>query len=288
MFKWYSPVKMCYVYLPDVSSVKNEFQEGERDEKTRKNTKWRIESLEHSDWFTRGWTLQELLAPTELYFFDRYWRLLGSKATLSAQIQRVTGIEARYINGDVSKACIAVKMSWLAPKTNGRNREHGILHVKLFGINTFIRYGEGEAAFLRLGQELIRQRPTDESIFAWKSPEIGLDIDPGPLSCGLLAPWPTCYLGSENVTIESLKYMKRKGYYVTGGGIKIQAPNKLPENGNAADWMALVAAFRRHYWLKLNCWGHNDKFGIRNTITIHLHEEGGNWRRKNNEVWGYR
>ena len=111
----------------------------------------------------------------------------------------------------------------------------------LFDINTFIRYGEGEGAFLRLGQELIKQKPADESIFAWKSPKIGSETgsektdDEKPRYCGLLAPWPTCYLGSENLIIESWKHRPRKDYQVAGGGIHFQAPNKLPENGNAAE-----------------------------------------------------
>ena len=100
----------------------------------------------------------------------------------------------------------------------------------LFGISTFLRYGEGEGAFLRLGQELIKQTPSDESLFAWQSPRI--------TSCGLLAPWPICYLVSGNLKVESRKYAPRDGievFKVTGGGIEVKAPNKLPENGNAAD-----------------------------------------------------
>ena len=292
MFSWYRSAKVCYAYLPDVSVQKRDFQEEEQEEdketKKVKVTKPRIGSFQDSNWFTRGWTLQELLAPREMHFFDRYWRFIGTKATLSAQIQRVTGIEAQYLNGDVSKACIAVKMSWLARRKTTEVEDMAYCMFGLFGIDTYIRYGEGEGAFLRLGQELIRQKPADESIFAWKSPEIDPKIDSGPLSCGLLAPWPTCYLGSENLTIESRKYRQRKGYNFTSGGIEFQVPNKLPENGNAADWMALVARNRKTYWLKLNCWDPRDELGDRDTITIYLQKEGENWRRKNCEVLDYR
>lgn len=289
MFCWYSSAKVCYAYLSDVSAVPKEFQEQEQDEKTKKVTKPRIGCFECSDWFTRGWTLQELLAPTKMYFFDRYWRFLGTKATLSAQIQRVTGIEAQYLNGDVSKACIAVKMSWLARRRTKEIEDMAYCMFGLFDINTFIRYGEVEGAFLRLGQELIKQKPYDESIFAWKSPKIGseTETDVKPRSCGLLARWPTCYLGSENLTIESWKNMPRVGYQVASGGIHFQAPNKLPENGNDADWMAIVATSRRNYWLKFHCWEVGPGVGVRNTITLHLHKEKGNWRRKDCEVWGY-
>ena len=288
MFHWYSSAKVCYAYLPDVSAVKKEFQEPGKDEGTKGAVKPRIGCFECSDWFTRGWTLQELLAPTKMYFFDRYWRFLGTKATLSAQIQRVTGIEAQYLNGDVSRACVAVKMSWLARRQTTKIEDMAYCMFGLFGINTFIRYGEREGAFLRLGQELIKQKPYDESIFAWKSPKIDTNIDPETKSSGLLAPWPTCYLGSGNLTIESSKYRPRTGYSVTNGGILFQVPNKLPENGNGRDWMAIVAWLRKNYWLKLNCWEIGGGFGARDTITIHLQKEGGNWRRMDCEAWDLR
>ena len=280
MFRWYNSATVCYAYLPDVSALEDEFQEQEKDEKGG-ITKPRVGCFECSDWFTRGWTLQELLAPTTMYFFDRYWRFLGTKETLSAQIQRVTGIESHYLHGDVSQACIAVKMSWLARRQTLRMEDMAYCMFGLFEISTFIRYGEGEGAFVRLGQELIRQRHPDESLFAWRSPKI--------TSCGLLAPWPTCYLGSENLTIQSWKYARRKGlggFNVVDGGIEFQAPNKLPENGNAADWMAITAKLRRNYSLKLNCW--EAGVGICNTVTIRLHKDRkGNWRRINCKKWSH-
>ena len=286
MYRWYSSAKACYAYLPDVSAEQDGFQELEKDEETGRVTKARVGCFECSDWFTRGWTLQELLAPTTMYFFDRYWRLLGTKETLSARIRRVTKIEAQYLNGDASQACIAVKMSWLAQRQTSEIEDMAYCMFGIFGINTFIRYGEGEGAFLRLGQELIRQNPLDESLFAWRSPES--PKSPKITSCGLLAPWPTCYLESEKLTIESSKYAPRNGlepFKVNGGGIEVQAPNKLPENGNVTEWMALTAACRKNYRLKLNCW--ETGVGNRNTVTILLHKDKGNWRRIECEKWSH-
>ena len=85
---------------------------------------------------------------------------------LSAQIQRVTGIESRYLHGDVSQACIAVKMSWLVRSQTSEIEDMAYCMFGIFGISTFIRYGEGEEAVIRLGQELIRKHPPDESLFA--------------------------------------------------------------------------------------------------------------------------
>ena len=226
MFRWYSSAKVCFAYLPDVSE--DSPQELEKDEHGNV-IKPRVGSFESSDWFTRGWTLQELLAPKAMWFFDRYWRFLGTKDSMKAQIQNVTGIEAIYLHRDVSQACMAIKMSWLARRQTKEVEDMAHCMFGLFGINTYVRYGEGEGAFLRLGQELIKQKPLDESLFAWRNSRI--------TSSGLLAPWPTCYLGSENLTIQSWKYAPRvvQGFKVVGGGIEFQAPNKLPENGNAVE-----------------------------------------------------
>lgn len=283
MFRYYKLAKVCYVYLQDVSKEehgKHGYQECEKNEEGV-IVKPRVGSIEHSDWFTRGWTLQELLAPTSIYFFDRYWRLLGTKETLSAQIQAATEIKAQYLTGDLSEACIATKMNWLAKRQTARIEDMAYCMFGLFGITTFIRYGEGEGAFLRLEQELIRQKPLDESLFAWR--RLGIT------SCGLLAPWPTCYLDSGNLVVDSLRYARRNGLTVVAGGIHFEAPNKLPENGNAREWMALRARFRRSYKLKLNCWEPRPgrfKGLFKDTITIRLEKDRqGNWRRVHCNEW---
>ena len=276
MFRWYSGARICYAYLPDVSKEEADYQQCEKDMEGN-ITRPRIGSFEDSDWFTRGWTLQELLAPREMYFFDRYWRPLGSKVTLSAQLQSATKIEAQYLHGNVSKACIATKMSWLARRETSKIEDMAYCMFGLFEVSTYVKYGEGEAAFLRLQEELIKQRPGDESIFAWKSSRI--------TTCGLLAPWPTCYLGCENLTVVSTKFRQRKPYTVANGGVEFQLPNKLAENGNARDWMALRAAFRTQYDLKLNCWVKG--VGSRDTITITLCKISDQWRRVDCNEWKY-
>ena len=136
-----------------------------------------------------------------MYFFDRYWRFLGTKDSLSAQIQKMTGIEAQYLHGDASQACMAVKMSWLARRQIKEVEDMAYCMFGLFGINTFVRYGKGEGALLRLGQVLLNQKSPDESLFAWRDERV--------TSSGLLAPWPTCYLESKNLIIRSWKYAPR-------------------------------------------------------------------------------
>lgn len=144
-------------------------------------------------------------------------------------------------------------------------------------------------SFIRLEEELLRQLPPDESIFAWRSPE-NLKNPKGTevTSCGLLAPWPTCYLKSGNLTIQSRKHAPRQGleaFKPVGGGIELRAPNKLPARADMTDFIRIGAFLRRNYWLKLNCWdaeAHN-----RNTITINLRKKKGSWRRIHCERWSH-
>ncbi|EXK79496.1 hypothetical protein FOQG_15887 [Fusarium oxysporum f. sp. raphani 54005] len=92
MFKWYRDAVICLTYLSDVrknsgttvgSQVFRSFETGEM-----------------SLWFTRGWTLQELLAPGKLLFYDTDWNYLGSKRELAGSIEDVTGIAAHYLTSE--------------------------------------------------------------------------------------------------------------------------------------------------------------------------------------------
>jgi hypothetical protein len=100
MFAWYRDSQVCYAYLSDVSLANGncsltspEFRSGFRSSK----------------WFTRGWTLQELLAPATVRFFDHGWVEIGTKSSLESLISSTTGIENIL---EFGKACIAQKMSW--------------------------------------------------------------------------------------------------------------------------------------------------------------------------------
>ena len=99
MFRWYRDAKVCFTYLSDVAKDECEYQEEQKDD-NRNVIKRRIDCFEKSDWFSRGWTLQELLAPKALYFFDYQWRFIGAKKTLSTKIRDRAKIEAKYLDGD--------------------------------------------------------------------------------------------------------------------------------------------------------------------------------------------
>ncbi|KAI9693393.1 MAG: hypothetical protein M1820_009322 [Bogoriella megaspora] len=257
MFRWYQHSNACYAYLGDVSASDNEVAQSQ--------------SVRASEWFKRGWTLQELLAPREIYFFDRRWEYLGTKSSLINDISLATGIERRYLQGGYSEACIAVKMSWMTGRKTTYKEDIAYCLIGLFDIDMNSAYGEEERAFMRLQEELVEQISTDESIFAWTMPNLP--------PYGLLAPRPTCFSESRNIVTSSNKFRKRVPYMVLNRGIDFRVPNKLPDNGNATDWNMLNAKFRKTYKLKLNCWRGD---AMQNTITIMLHRDGANeWRRVN-------
>lgn len=99
MFRWYANAKVCYVYLSDIKWQSNQTQ---------------LESdLYASRWFTRGWPLQELIAPSNAVFYSKEWRRIGSKSSLCRQISSVTGIDEKILRGgDLEDVCVAKKMSW--------------------------------------------------------------------------------------------------------------------------------------------------------------------------------
>ncbi|KAK5656578.1 hypothetical protein OQA88_4557 [Cercophora sp. LCS_1] len=159
MFSWYQSAKVCYAYLEDVQ---------------RGNSKNRIayrswkDDFARSRWFTRGWTLQELLAPRDVRFFGAGWEELGTKASLYRLIETTTGIDRRTLAEPnlINKASIARRMSWAAHRRTTRVEDTAYCLIGIFGVSMPLLYGEGDNAFLRLQEEIIR-RSSDQTILAW-------------------------------------------------------------------------------------------------------------------------
>lgn len=157
MFRWYEDARICYAYLSDLS-VRDITSKGD----FRKN-------FRACKWFTRGWTLQELLAPPLVGFYTREWHVLGSKTTLSAHISSITRIDINALNGTrLSSYTIAQRMSWASKRVTTRPEDVAYCLLGIFGINMPLLYGEGDKAFLRLQEEIIKTSD-DHSIFAWEA-----------------------------------------------------------------------------------------------------------------------
>ncbi|KAH8203524.1 hypothetical protein TruAng_002272 [Truncatella angustata] len=199
MFRWYRDAKLCITYLSDVRYSAN----GPRDD-VFLNTEGRGPSV----WFSRGWTLQELLAPRAMQFFDMDWRYMGTKFELADLLARITRIDVSYLTGEkhFGTACIASKMSWLASRETARVEDLAYSMLGIFNVVLTPQYGEGMGAFMRL-QQLLLSTQTDESLFAWKLPKdqpLQTFAVPGGWEAdewGLLAPSPSCFWDSNRLTI---------------------------------------------------------------------------------------
>ncbi len=131
MYEWYEKAQACCVYLVDV------FTTGIDD------------GFYMSKWFSRGWTLQELLAPGTVVFCNKSWVQLGTKWSLIDEISRATGIKPDQMI-DHKRVSIATKMSWAALRETTRIKDIAYSLLGLFGINMLLLYGEGPKAFMRL------------------------------------------------------------------------------------------------------------------------------------------
>lgn len=150
MFRWYKRSEACYVYLLDVDITGDDYD------------------ILRSRWWSRAWTLQELVAPTDVRFFDRRWRPMGSKANHAQRIASTTNIDEKTLHDpdSIFFRSVARRMSWAAHRKATRDEDLAYSLLGIFNINMTMQYGEGEKAFLRLQKE-ITQTTNDMSIFAW-------------------------------------------------------------------------------------------------------------------------
>ncbi|KAF2995238.1 hypothetical protein E8E13_002798 [Curvularia kusanoi] len=160
MFRWYKEAAKCYVYMADVSTSKQP-----QDCRTQ-NGVWR-EDFTRSRWFTRGWTLQELLAPHDVSFFSREGEMLGSLDKLKELVQMVTGLPLSVFSGtDLHTYGIEERLSWTAKRHTTREEDKAYSLLGIFNVFLPLIYGEGEDnAFRRLRSE-IRERKNDAIAFA--------------------------------------------------------------------------------------------------------------------------
>jgi hypothetical protein len=202
MFDWYARSDICYAYLGDVTSA-----DGDED-------------ISRCRWFSRGWTLQELVAPRHVSFYAADWSKLGSRnASLADLIWRVTGIDKEFLDGTtaVQRACIAQKMSWLAKRTTTRTEDIAYCMLGLFEINMPLLYGEGSKAFTRLQHEIIRTS-NDHTIFCWTWTA---SMPKGWTS--LLAPSPSQFAGTD-IRLEPSAAHEVSIYSMTNAGLSIWLP----------------------------------------------------------------
>lgn len=146
-----------------------------------------------SVWFDRGWTLQELVAPKEVVFYGKLWYPYGTRSSIAVRLALVARIYIEILRADrdqidriLPKYSIAARMSWAAGRQTTRTEDRAYSLLGLFNVNMPLLYGEGQRAFLRLQEEILKVG-TDLSILAWSHLSTSRPADKA-----LLADSPEC------------------------------------------------------------------------------------------------
>lgn len=235
MWKWYEEAAYCVAYL-----------ESSDPGRSRTDTSFQLLRDSRCDWFYRGWTLQELLAPRDVVFCSRNWEKIGHRSDegLARVIGEITGIPYTYLQGSVEeqnskqeevtlsprKACVAKKLSWAQRRRTTREEDTAYCLIGLLGVNMPLLYGEGGfKAFQRLQEELIRQSD-DESVFAipsvyWRN----------ETNLGILGSQPLDFAGCEAIEAIMSKdpgYISRSPYAITNKGLQFEAQAVMVDSRN--------------------------------------------------------
>jgi len=218
MYRWYQEAEECYAYLVDVPHNPVNRVTGATGPEFRE-----------SRWFTRGWTLQELIAPSSVIFLDSEWHDMGTKSNLQCAISEITGIPGNFLLGDdLRHASIAQRMSWASKRETTRVEDLAYSLMGLFGIYMPMLYGEGERAFIRLQEEIMRVSD-DHSLFAWRSSE-----DQG----GILANSPAAFANSGNIIPVSSAYTTSSPSTLSSRGIHLSL--RVINNGEQGKGLAIL------------------------------------------------
>ncbi|KAH8781820.1 hypothetical protein BGZ57DRAFT_886679 [Hyaloscypha finlandica] len=203
MYVWYAEASICYVYLQDIVSSTS--------------TEETFRQFEKSRWFTRGWTLQELLASQDVNFYNRNWSKIGSKNTLHKLLSKITQIPEIILQyrSHLKSVGVAQRMSWAANRQTTRSEDVAYCLLGLFDVNMPLLYGEGEKAFIRLQEEILKISD-DQSLFAWVATKRSLNY-------GVLARSPAAFqVAGDIVPIPSKS--DTHPYSMTNKGLSIQLP----------------------------------------------------------------
>ncbi|KAE9969571.1 hypothetical protein BLS_005313 [Venturia inaequalis] len=202
MYLWYKISSVCYVYLSDVPT---------------------IDSFSSSKWFTRGWTLQETIAPDYLEFYSKDWHALGTKRSLHRIISVITGIPEAVLGGGSHDSCsVAQKMSWASNRTTTKPEDMAYCLMGIFHVNMPMLYGEGgSGAFHRL-QHGIMGTTEDHTLFTWRP------RDDAPVNVGFLANSPRAFLPQLEPVHPTDSARESEPPSSTSRGLRIQLP-LLPE-----------------------------------------------------------
>lgn len=207
--------------------------------------------VQKSLWFTRGWTLQELVAPRDVCFYDGRWTYINNRYVLSGIISQITNIDQSILTDGWMRSktpSVAKRMSWAATRKTTRPEDIAYCLLGLFDVNMPLLYGEGGTkAFYRL-QEEIMKNSADQSIFAWSPRWVRREQYDDKM--GVLAMHPMEYSGCSGVMMIS---RLSRAYVMTNKGLQIDLPlddrsNTDPlDGGDGAYWAQLACHFEGNF-----------------------------------------
>ncbi|KAF5586398.1 het domain protein [Fusarium subglutinans] len=227
MFAWYQHSSVCYVYLSDLvfpcSPVDTVMPKSDEGRQWADVAFSKLEDeLRACRWFTRGWTLQELIAPSQVVFLDQNWnrigsRTLGSDLRFIKTLERLTGIPSTVLDykSDIATIPVAQRMSWAACRETTRVEDIAYCLLGIFNVNMPLLYGEGSKSFLRLQEEIVKSHD-DLSLFAWKQDSASYGIG---LLRGCFADSPAEFAHWLNIQISVNNF--ESGMEVTSKNVKM-------------------------------------------------------------------
>ncbi|KAI2778632.1 HET-domain-containing protein [Daldinia loculata] len=218
MFRWYQESSVCYVYLADV----------EADERGYVGSS----VLGNSRWWTRGWTLQELLAPKRVIFFDRNWNAFGTfrcydmalhLPDIIEMLPSITHInkEILYYRDQMKDTTAAEKLSWASRRQTTRKEDMAYCLLGILDVNMPLLYGEGNRAFIRLQEEYIKQH-NDPSLLIWGFGIPCTDAFQARMAEFPLAPSPSLFAGFNSLTRRFEKNKVPFAFTRTNNGIEVE------------------------------------------------------------------
>jgi hypothetical protein len=152
MFQWYKNATQCYVFLSDISTPKIYAQ--------LHQSEWEA-SFRNSRWFTRGWTLQELIAPVSIEFFSSDRQRLGNKESLEQLLHEITHILVEALQGGfLDIFSISERKAWMVGRETEQEEDMAYSLIGIFDVSMEFRYGEGKERVLSRLEEAIKKGTT--------------------------------------------------------------------------------------------------------------------------------
>lgn len=236
MYRWYENSGVCYVYLEDVAAPFYDSLQSSRAAHF-------YSSLSKSRWVTRGWTLQELIAPQTVQFHSQDWVLIGTKKDRNFQfaLATATGIEIGILSGQttVAEVSVANRMKWAWKRQTTRFEDAAYCLIGIFAVNMPLLYGEGgQRAFIRLQEEILKATD-DQSIFAWRLPS---ELEESRLVSGLLANSPAHFGGVSSMRPMLTEFQSTSSvpWTMTNKGLQVQLYIRPVGDSDEEEYLAVL------------------------------------------------